>query len=54
VTFTWDDTNEFLKSHTYDFLFYRMPDDAYVYEDFCDPSDPSQWENHSTKDPVQK
>ena len=54
VTFTWDDPNEFLKPHTYDFLFYRMPDDAYVYEDFCDPSDPTQWENHSTKDPVQK
>jgi len=54
VTFTWDDPREFLKPHTYDFLFYKMPDDAYVYEDFCDPSDPTQWENHSTKDPVQK
>jgi hypothetical protein len=54
VTFTWDDPKEFLKPHTYDFLFYRMPADAYVYEDFCDPSDPTQWENHSTKDPVQK
>jgi hypothetical protein len=54
VTFTWDDPKEFLKPHTYDFLFYRMPEDAYVYEDFCDSSDPTQWENHSTKDPVQK
>jgi len=54
VIFTWDDPNEFLKPHTYDFLFYKMPADAYVYEDFCDPSDPTQWENHSTKDPVQK
>ncbi len=54
VTFTWDDPSEFLKSHTYDFLFYKMPADAYVYEDFCDPSDATQWENHSTKDPVQK
>ena len=54
VTFTWDDPKEFLKPHTYDFLFYKMPADAYVYEDFCDPSDPTQWENHSTKDPVPK
>jgi len=54
LTSTWDDPKEFLKPHTYDFLFYKMPADAYVYEDFCDPSDPTQWENHSTKDPVQK
>lgn len=39
VQFTWEDPRVFAEPHTYDFTYYRSPDDEYAREYFCDASD---------------
>ena len=43
ITFTWEDPTQFTAPHTYELIYYRQPPDTYAYENFCDPSDPSQY-----------
>jgi len=39
VQFTWEDPRVFAEPHTYDFTYYRSPEDEYAREYFCDASD---------------
>ena len=43
VKFTWDDRSLLAKPHAYEFFYQRMPSDTYSVEDFCDASDPAQY-----------
>jgi len=40
VTYTWDDPKVYLKPHTYQIPFERVPGDGYVLENWCDASIP--------------
>jgi hypothetical protein len=55
VTFTWDDPGVFLKTHTYYFVYHKMPPDTYAFEDSCDASDAAPYENSGgVSDPPDK
>ena len=41
---TWDDPKIYQKPHVYEFFYQKMPDDAYAFEEWCDMSDPRQYE----------
>ena len=42
VTYTWDDPVLYVRPHTYQYLFDRLPSDSYAFETWCDSSDPLQ------------
>jgi hypothetical protein len=42
ITYTWDDPVLYVRPHTYQYLFERLPEDAYALETWCDASDPLQ------------
>lgn len=43
ITYTWTDPALYLKPHTYTYKFDRLPAGSYAFEDWCDPSDPSEY-----------
>ena len=42
ITYTWDDPELYVRPHTYQYLFERLPEDSYALETWCDSSDPLQ------------
>jgi hypothetical protein len=40
ITYTWQDPKIYQKPHTYTYEFDRLPAGSYVFEDWCDASDP--------------
>jgi hypothetical protein len=42
ITYTWDDPTLYVKPHTYQYSFERLPPEAYAFETWCDSSDPLQ------------
>jgi hypothetical protein len=42
ITYTWDDPVLYVKPHTYQYSFERLPPGSYAFETWCDPSDPLQ------------
>jgi hypothetical protein len=42
LTYTWDDPVLYVRPHTYQLVFERLPEDAYAFETWCDSSDPLQ------------
>jgi hypothetical protein len=42
ITYTWDDPGLYVRPHTYQYLFERLPEDSYALETWCDSSDPLQ------------
>ena len=42
ITYTWDDPVLYVRPHTYQYLFERLPEDSYALETWCDSSDPRQ------------
>jgi hypothetical protein len=42
ITYTWDDPVLYVRPHTYQYLFERLPEDSYALETWCDASDPLQ------------
>jgi hypothetical protein len=40
ITYTWQDPKIYQKPHTYTYHFDRLPPGSYVFEDWCDASDP--------------
>ena len=42
ITYTWDDPVLYVRPHTYQYFFERLPDDSYAFETWCDASDPLQ------------
>ena len=44
ATMTWVDPKIYQKPHVYDFFYQKMEDDAFAFEEWCDMSDPRQYE----------
>ena len=42
ITYTWDDPVLYVRPHTYQYIFDRLPSDSYAFETWCDSSDPLQ------------
>ena len=42
ITYTWDDPVLYVRPHTYQLSFERLPPDSYAFETWCDASDPLQ------------
>ena len=42
ITYTWDDPVLYVRPHSYQYLFERLPEDSYALETWCDASDPLQ------------
>ena len=42
ITYTWDDPVLYVRPHTYQYFFERLPEDSYAFETWCDASDPLQ------------
>jgi hypothetical protein len=42
ITYTWDDPVLYVRPHTYQYAFERLPSDSYAFETWCDSSDPLQ------------
>jgi hypothetical protein len=42
ITYTWNDPELYVRPHTYEYLFERLPEDSYALETWCDSSDPRQ------------
>jgi hypothetical protein len=42
ITYTWDDPQLYVRPHTYQYFFERLPEDSYALETWCDSSDPLQ------------
>ena len=42
VTYTWDDPELYVRPHTYQYSFERLPAGSYAFETWCDSSDPLQ------------
>jgi hypothetical protein len=42
ITYTWDDPVLYVRPHTYEYVFERLPEDSYAFETWCDSSDPLQ------------
>jgi hypothetical protein len=42
ITYTWDDPALYVRPHTYQYAFERLPEDSYAFETWCDASDPLQ------------
>jgi hypothetical protein len=42
ITYTWDDPELYVRPHTYQYFFERLPEDSYALETWCDSSDPLQ------------
>jgi hypothetical protein len=42
ITYTWDDPVLYVRPHTYEHSFERLPADSYAFETWCDSSDPLQ------------
>jgi len=42
ITYTWEDPRIYVKPHTYQISFDRVPPGGYAYEGWCDSSDPLQ------------
>jgi hypothetical protein len=42
ITYTWDDPVLYVRPHTYQYSFERLPPDSYAFETWCDSSDPTQ------------
>jgi hypothetical protein len=42
ITYTWDDPTLYVRPHTYEHSFERLPADSYAFETWCDSSDPLQ------------
>ena len=42
ITYTWDDPVLYVRPHTYQYAFERLPSDSYAFETWCDSSDPTQ------------
>ena len=41
ITYTWDDPVLYVRPHTYQYFFERLPPDSYAFETWCDSSDPT-------------
>jgi hypothetical protein len=52
ITFSWEDPKIYLKPHTYQLIYHKMPPGTYAFEEFCDASDPKQ--SGSVVEPPQK
>jgi len=42
ITYTWDDPMLYVRPHTYQYFFERLPRESYAFETWCDSSDPTQ------------
>jgi hypothetical protein len=42
ITYTWDDPVLYVRPHTYQYFFERLPEGSYALETWCDSSDPLQ------------
>jgi hypothetical protein len=42
ITYTWDDPVLYVRPHTYQYIFERLPEGSYALETWCDSSDPLQ------------
>jgi hypothetical protein len=42
VTFTWDDPKIYARPHTYEYTYFKDPDESYAFEEWCDSGDPLQ------------
>ena len=42
ITYTWDDPVLYVRPHTYQYFFERLPAGSYAFETWCDSSDPAQ------------
>ena len=42
ITYTWDDPVIYVRPHSYQYIFERLPEDSYAFETWCDSSDPLQ------------
>ena len=42
ITYTWDDPVLYVRPHTYQYFFERLPPESYAFETWCDSSDPTQ------------
>jgi hypothetical protein len=42
ITYTWDDPEIYVRPHTYQYVFERLPEGSYALETWCDSSDPRQ------------
>jgi hypothetical protein len=42
ITYTWDDPVLYVRPHTYQYFFERLPPETYAFETWCDSSDPAQ------------
>lgn len=42
IIYTWDDPVLYVRPHTYQYAFERLPEDSYAFETWCDASDPLQ------------
>jgi hypothetical protein len=42
ITYTWDDPMLYVRPHTYQYFFERLPEGSYALETWCDSSDPLQ------------
>ena len=42
ITYTWDDPMLYVRPHTYQYFFERLPPESYAFETWCDSSDPTQ------------
>jgi hypothetical protein len=42
ITYTWNDPGIYVQPHIYEYVFERIPEDAYALETWCDSSDPLQ------------
>jgi hypothetical protein len=42
ITYTWDDPVIYVRPHTYQYSFERLPSGSYAFETWCDSSDPTQ------------
>jgi hypothetical protein len=42
ITYTWDDPVLYVRPHTYEYSFERLPPGSYAFETWCDSSDPLQ------------
>ncbi|MEO8070271.1 MAG: hypothetical protein ABI652_02635 [Acidobacteriota bacterium] len=42
IVYTWDDPVIYIRPHTYETVFERLPEESYAFETWCDSSDPLQ------------
>ena len=42
ITYTWDDPVLYVRPHTYQYFFERLPETSYAFETWCDSNDPLQ------------